>query len=144
MDSMSGYEAEVADLMGRYRQKLADLLGLQRRVAESSATVASAGRNVRVTVNGQGEITALEFSAGAHRWLSAAELSEEILSAARDAKAKAREPLDELLKLDFLNGSGILELVQHQVDAAGPGRAAPSDCGQDDSGEERSLEIPDA
>jgi len=140
---MSGYEAEVADLMGRYRQKLADLLGLQRRVAESSATVSSAGRNARVTVNGRGEITALEFPTDAHRWLSAAELAAEILSAASDAKAKAREPLDELLELDLLDGSRILELVQHQVDAAEPGRAGPSDRGEEDAGEERGPKISD-
>jgi len=118
---MSGYqaEAEAAELMRRYRRKLADLIGLQSRMAESSATAASARQSVRVTVNGQGEITALEFPTGLYRRLPPAELSAEILAAARDAKAKAREPLRELLEPDLPDGPRLLELVQNQVDAAG-------------------------
>jgi len=140
---MSAYEAEIAELMSRYRQKLADLIGLQRRVVESSATVASVYQSVRVTVNGQGEITALEFPTGAFRVMPAAELSEEILTAVRDAKAKAREPLKELLALDLLDGSRLLELIQNQVDAADPRPAGPSGRSEDGCAGGRGFEFLD-
>jgi DNA-binding protein YbaB len=120
---MSGYEAEFEELMGRYRRKLAELIGLQRRVAESSTTAESTGHSVRVTVNGQGEITALEFPTGAYRLMSAAELSEEILSTARDALAKAREPVRALLKPGLLHDAGLLEPSRNQADPAAPGPA---------------------
>jgi DNA-binding protein YbaB len=97
---MSGYEADALEMMGRYRRKLADLIGLQHTTAETSATAASPHRSVLVTVNAQGEITALAFPTDAYRAMSAAELAEEILSAARDAKSKAREPLEDLLGPD--------------------------------------------
>ena len=142
MVSMSDYEAEVEYLMGRYRQKLADLARLQRGVADSSGTAASPRQSVRVTVNGQGEITVLEFPTGAHRWMSAAELSEEILSAARDAKAKAREPLEELLELDLLESLRLQALVQDQVDTAEPGPAEESGRGEDASGHGPGFDLP--
>jgi len=135
---MSGYEGEIEELLGRYRRKLAELNGLQRAVEEGSAMAASADRSVQVTVNGQGEITSLEFPTGAFRGMSAAELSAEILAATREAKAKAREPLNTLQEPDPPVGARFLEPVEGGTGAAMPGVADPSghaeDGGADPSG----------
>jgi DNA-binding protein YbaB len=92
-----GYEGQVEDLMAQYQQRLAGIGELQRKMKAISGTAASARQSVKVTVDVNGEITALEFPTGAYKRLPPTELSAEILATARDAKAKAKEQLDALM-----------------------------------------------
>jgi len=58
--------------------------------------------------------------------MSAAELAEEILTAARDAKAAIGQPLRELVQPKLPDGRRLLELVQDQVNAGRRRAAEPS------------------
>lgn len=112
----AAYNNEIEELLKEYRKRRADAGELQRRILAVSGTAVAVRQTVKVTVNAQGEITALEFPTGAYKRMAPAELTEAILATVREAKAKAVEALKELMDPELPNGLNFTELMQGKAD----------------------------
>ncbi|PJE95503.1 hypothetical protein CUT44_23170 [Streptomyces carminius] len=79
-----------------------DVVTAQARLESATHTARSSDRSVQATVNGRGEVTAVEFLDGKYRTMAAAQLSTavlEALTAARAAMARAAvEVLDPITR----------------------------------------------
>lgn len=115
---MSGYADDIEELMTRYRERRARAGDLQRQIADITGTATAQRQTVKVTVNAQGEITALEFPTGAYKRMTPHELAEAVTGTAREAKAKALESLKELMLPQLPNGLNYLDLIQGKADLA--------------------------
>ena len=115
---MSGYADDIEELMTRYRDRRARAGELQRQIAEITGNAVAQRQTVKVTVNVQGEITALEFPTGAYKRMTPVELAETITATAREAKAKALENLKTLMLPELPNGLNFMDLIQGKADLA--------------------------
>jgi len=115
---MSGYSDDIEELMTRYRERRARAGDLQRQIADITGTAVAKRQTVKVTVNAQGEITALEFPTGAYKRMTPHELAEAVTATAGEAKAKALENLKELMLPQLPNGLNYLDLIQGKADLA--------------------------
>jgi DNA-binding protein YbaB len=115
---MSGYADDIEELMTRYRERRARAGELQRQIAEITGNAVAQRQTVKVTVNVQGEITALEFPTGAYKRMTPIELAETITATAREAKAKALENLKTLMLPELPNGLNFMDLIQGKADLA--------------------------
>jgi DNA-binding protein YbaB len=115
---MSGYSDDIEELMTRYRERRARAGELQRQIAEITGNAVAQRQTVKVTVNVQGEITALEFPTGAYKRMTPVELAETITATAREAKAKALENLKTLMLPELPNGLNFMDLIQGKADLA--------------------------
>jgi DNA-binding protein YbaB len=115
---MSGYSDDIEELMTRYRERRARAGELQRKIAEIAGSAVAQRQTVKVTVNVQGEITALEFPTGAYKRMTPIELAETITATAREAKARAVENLKTLMLPELPNGLNFMDLIQGKADLA--------------------------
>ena len=113
---MPEHATQADELLAQYQARLAELGELRRKIAEISGTASSARQGVKITVNVQGEIIALEFPSGAYKRMPPAELSAEILATAQAAKAKAQEQFSRLVTPEIPLGSRLVGLAQGTAD----------------------------
>ncbi|MGW3980190.1 YbaB/EbfC family nucleoid-associated protein [Streptomyces mirabilis] len=112
------YDQQIEGLLAEYRKERSAAAERFRQVQEISATATAPRQSVKVTVGVRGDITALEFPTGAYRRMAPAELSQAILSAFQEARAKA---LAQLMGMDLggvLSGMNPADLLEGKVDPA--------------------------
>lgn len=113
----SHYDQEIDDLLALYRKQRDAAAETRRRVNEATGTGFAPRQSVKATVTVQGEVTAIEFPTGAWRRMAPKELSEALLAALAQARAKALEAAAELTGLDLPPGVSAADLLQGRVDA---------------------------
>ena len=101
---MGGYSAEIEELLAKYRERRSKAGELQRQITAVTGTATAQRQTVKITVNVQGEITALEFPTGAYKRMAPAELAEVITSTQQAAKAKALESMQSMLLPEIRTG----------------------------------------
>ncbi|WP_026414771.1 YbaB/EbfC family nucleoid-associated protein [Actinomadura oligospora] len=92
------YQAHIDQLLGQYREQRDRLKGLQERLEGIEASAEAADGMVRVTVDRQGRLTALELDPRVYRKLASSELSEAVLEASRDASSKVAEEISQAMQ----------------------------------------------
>ena len=115
---MGGYSAEIEELLAKYRERRSKAGELQRQITAVTGTATAQRQTVKITVNVQGEITALEFPTGAYKRMAPAELAEVITSTQQAAKAKALESMKSMLLPEMPNGLNFMDLMQGKADLA--------------------------
>jgi DNA-binding protein YbaB len=122
---MGGYAADLEELMAQYRERRARAGELQRQIAAVTGTATAQRQTVKVTVNVQGEITALEFPTGAYKRMAPADLAEAITSTVEAARAKALETMKTMLLPEMPAGLNFMDLMQGKADVAAAVPAEP-------------------
>ncbi|MCD0484101.1 YbaB/EbfC family nucleoid-associated protein [Streptacidiphilus sp. ASG 303] len=112
------YDQEVEELLAQYRTEREQALENRRRINETTATVAAPRQTVKVTVNAQGDVSAIEFPTGAYRRMAPKELAEALLGAIKQARAKAIEEVHQMLSDRLPAGVSIPDLLRGQVDSS--------------------------
>ncbi|RFU39480.1 YbaB/EbfC family DNA-binding protein [Actinomadura logoneensis] len=92
------WQAHIDELLGQYREQRDRLKGLQEKLEGIEASAEAADGMVRVTVDRQGRLTALELDPRVYRKLASAELSEAVLEASRDASAQVADKIAEAMR----------------------------------------------
>jgi DNA-binding protein YbaB len=115
---MSGYADDIEELMTRYRERRSQAGELQRQIAAVTGTAVAQRQTVKVTVNAQGEITALEFPTGAYKRMTPHELADAITGTAREAKSRALDALKTLMLPELPGGLNFLDLIQGKAQLA--------------------------
>jgi DNA-binding protein YbaB len=110
------YDHELESLLDGYRKSRLRASELQRQIREISATAATPRQTVKVTVGVQGELMGIEFPTGAYKRMAPAELTEAILGAVAEAKAKALESFKELMLPELPGGLNFMDLLQGKGD----------------------------
>lgn len=113
---MTDFEDAAESALLRYRELRKGAMETQRQMREISGTAVSKRQTVKITVNVQGEITAIEFPTGAYKRMTPIELAEVIKSTAQEAKEKALEDLNALMDPKIAGGLSFKELVQGKAD----------------------------
>jgi DNA-binding protein YbaB len=122
---MGGYAADLEELMAQYRERRSRAGELQRQIAAVTGTATAQRQTVKVTVNVQGEITALEFPTGAYKRMTPVELAEVITSTIQAARAKALESMKSMLMPEMPAGMNFMDLMQGKADVAAAVPAEP-------------------
>lgn len=122
---MGGYAADLEELMAQYRERRSKAGELQRQIAAVTGTATAQRQTVKVTVNVQGEITALEFPTGAYKRMTPVELAEAITSTIQAARAKAMESMKSMLMPEMPAGMNFMDLMQGKADVAAAVPAEP-------------------
>jgi len=119
-------QQQIEELFAAYHETRAEALRTRERIAGISVSAAAPRQTVRVTVDGLGAITALEFPTHAYRKMAPAELSEAILRAVADARAQV---LNELAALSPASGllSGVVNPADLLAGRADVARLLPED-----------------
>lgn len=113
---MTDFEDAAESALVRYRELRKGAIETQRQMREISGTAVSKRQTVKITVNVQGEITAIEFPTGAYKRMTPIELAEAIKSTAQEAKEKALEDLNALMDPKISMGLSFKELMQGKAD----------------------------
>ncbi|MFC4913246.1 YbaB/EbfC family nucleoid-associated protein [Actinomadura gamaensis] len=92
------WQAHIDELLGQYREQRDKLKGLQDRLATIEATGEAADGMVRVTVDRQGRLTALELDPRVYRKLASTELSEAVLEASNNAAEDVAEQTRQIME----------------------------------------------
>lgn len=110
------FEQELEGIMEEFRKRRAHTAELQRNIREISATGTTPRQTVKVTVGAQGDLTGIDFPNGAYKRMTPIELSEAVMSAAAEAKTKARNALRELMQPELPAGLDFDDLVEGKAD----------------------------
>jgi DNA-binding protein YbaB len=113
------YDRQIEELLDEYRKKRDEAVETQRQIGEITATVTAPKQVVKVTVNAQGEVSAIEFPTSAFRRLSPKELATTLVTTIQQARANALEKATGLASDRLPAGVTIAELLQ--------GKANPTD-----------------
>jgi DNA-binding protein YbaB len=113
---MTNFEDAAENALLRYRELRKGVMETQRQIQEISGTAVSKRQTVKVTVNVQGEIIAIEFPTGAYKRMTPIELAETIKSTAQEAKEKALEDFNALMDPKISIGLSFKELMQGKAD----------------------------
>ncbi|MFE2718459.1 YbaB/EbfC family nucleoid-associated protein [Streptomyces mirabilis] len=112
------YDQQIEGLFEEYRKARSASAERFRQIQEISATATAPRQSVKVTVGVRGDITALEFPTGAYRRMAPAELSQAILAAIQEARAKALAQLSDMDLGGVLSAMNPTDLLQGKVDPA--------------------------
>lgn len=98
--------------LARQREALHDM---QRRLAETGATVTSKNRAVSVTLDGQGNVIDIKFVTGAYRGMPPAELGTLLVATIAEARASVTGQVAEILE-EMMPGSSMLDVLNGDFD----------------------------
>jgi len=115
----SPYDQHIEELLGAYRRERAQIGELQRRMREVKASATAPRQALKVTVNSQGEVTAIEFPTGAYKRMAPVELSQMLVSTIQKARATAMAEVAEVLSGHLPEGISATELLQGKADLGG-------------------------
>ena len=115
----SPYDQHIEELLGAYRRERAQIGELQRRMREVKASATAPRQALKVTVNSQGEVTAIEFPTGAYKRMAPVELSQLLVSTIQKARATAMAEVAEVLSGHLPEGISATELLQGKADLGG-------------------------
>jgi len=93
----SPYDEEIERLLAQYQQQRDEVASTRARINELTGQATAPRQVVRITVNGQGDVTAVEFPTTAYRRLAGKELADLIVATYRRARDEAQEKLAELM-----------------------------------------------
>ena len=110
------FDSELEALMTEYRKRRARTAELQRQIREISGTAVTPRQTVKVKVDAQGGLLALEFPTGAYKRMAPNELAEAVMGAVAEAKGKALEALGELMQPELPKGMNFADLLQGKAD----------------------------
>jgi hypothetical protein len=110
------YDQEIEDLLALYQRQREAAAETRRQINEVTGVGLAPRQSVKATVTAQGEVTAIEFPTGAWRRMAPKELSEALLAALSQARAKALEQVGQLTTLNLPSGVGVADLIQGRVD----------------------------
>ena len=105
------FDSELEALMAEYRKRRARTAELQRQIREISGTAVTPRQTVKVKVDAQGGLLALEFPTGAYKRMAPNELAEAVMGAVAEAKGKALEALGELMQPELPKGMNFADLL---------------------------------
>ena len=115
----SPYDQHIEELLGAYRRERAQIGELQRRMREVKASATAPRQALKVTVNSQGEVTAIEFPTGAYKRMAPVELSQLLVSTIQKARATAMAEVAEVLSGHLPAGMSAVDLLQGKADLGG-------------------------
>ncbi|WP_051833505.1 YbaB/EbfC family nucleoid-associated protein [Streptomyces sp. NRRL S-646] len=115
----SPYDQHIEELLGAYRRERAQIGELQRRMREVKASATAPRQALKVTVNSQGEVTAIEFPTGAYKRMAPVELSQMLVSTIQKARTTAMAEVAEVLSGHLPEGISATDLLQGKADLGG-------------------------
>ena len=115
----SPYDQHIEELLGAYRRERAQIGDLQRRMREVKASATAPRQALKVTVNSQGEVTAIEFPTGAYKRMAPVELSQMLVSTIQKARTTAMAEVAEVLSGHLPEGISATDLLQGRADLGG-------------------------
>lgn len=114
--SSSPYDQHIEELLGAYRRERAQIGDLQRRMREVKASATAPRQALKVTVDSQGEVTAIEFPTGAYKRMAPVELAQMLVSTIQKARTIAVEEAAEILSGHLPAGMSAVDLLQGKAD----------------------------
>lgn len=114
---MTLYQQKADELLAQYHESLAKVADLRSKLNEVSVSVAAPRNVVQVTVNGQGQVSALEFPTGAYKRTPPAELAATLLETIQEAARQATEVVRELISPEVTPGLNFMEMLRGKADA---------------------------
>lgn len=115
----SPYDQHIEELLGAYRRGRAQVVELRHRMRDVKASVTAPRQALKVAVNGQGELTEIEFPTGAYKRMAPMELSQLILTTVQKARSKAMADVAEVLSGHLPEGIAAGDLLQGKADLGG-------------------------
>ncbi|MFJ9409139.1 YbaB/EbfC family nucleoid-associated protein [Streptomyces sp. NPDC101393] len=83
------YDQQIEDLLAEYRDAREKTVETHQQISEIQGTAVAPRQVVKVSVGGQGQVTALDFPTGAYRNMAPKDLSRVILATLEEARGKA-------------------------------------------------------
>jgi DNA-binding protein YbaB len=115
---MTRYDQEIDDLLTEYRERRAKAGELRRTIEEIAVSVTAPRAAVKVTVNAQGQVAAIEFPTGGYKRMPPAELAATLMDTIGEATQKALAAVRELMTPELPAGLNFMELLQGKADLA--------------------------
>ncbi|MGW2716914.1 YbaB/EbfC family nucleoid-associated protein [Streptomyces sp. NPDC001492] len=115
----SPYDQHIEELLGAYRRQRAQIGDLQRRMREVKASATAPRQALKVTVDSQGEVTAIEFPTGAYKRMAPLELSQILVATIQKARTTAMAEVAEVLSGHLPEGISATDLLQGKADLGG-------------------------
>jgi DNA-binding protein YbaB len=112
------YDREIEDMLALYQKQRAEAAETRRRINETTGTAVAPRQAVKVTVNAQGDVTAIEFPTGVYRRMAPKELAEALMTTLAEARADALAKVAELHDLRLPPGVRVADLLQGKADPA--------------------------
>jgi DNA-binding protein YbaB len=110
------YDEGIEDMLALYQKQRAEAAETRRRINETTGTATAPRQSVKVAVNAQGEVTAIEFPTGAYRRMAPKELADLLMTTLAEARADAMAKVAELTDLRLPPGVRAADLLQGKVD----------------------------
>lgn len=110
---------QVEQAMARLRETQDRLGAVQRELAETTTKSTSHNRAVTITVDGQGEISAVAFPTNAYRSMAPAELGDLLVATIRDARRAAAQTAAALYTPLLPGGSRLGDVLAGDLDLDG-------------------------
>ncbi|MFD0900997.1 YbaB/EbfC family nucleoid-associated protein [Actinomadura sediminis] len=92
------WQAHIDDLLQTYQEKRRQIQDMQSKLEAIEAEAEAADGMVKVKVDQQGRLTALELDPRVQRRLGATELSEAIMEASKDAQRQVTEQIQDAMR----------------------------------------------
>jgi hypothetical protein len=115
---VSIYQEQAEQLVAEYETRRAKTGELRRKLGEIRETVTGPRGSMKVTVDAQGNVTALEFPTGAYKRMAPKELADGLLETIGKAQEKAMESVGSVMTPEMPGNSNILEMMRGKADAA--------------------------
>ena len=115
---MSIYQEQAEQLVAEYEARRSRTGELRRKLGEIRETVTGPRGSMKVTVDAQGNVTALEFPTGAYKRMAPKELADALLETIGKAQEKAMESVGSVMTPEMPGSSNILEMMRAKADAA--------------------------
>jgi DNA-binding protein YbaB len=114
---MSVYQQQAEELLARYHEKRARAGELRRKLDGISANATASRNVVKVSVNGKGQVIAIEFLTSAYKRTPPAELAKILMDTIQEATGKALEAVRELMTPELPSGLNFMDMLQGKADA---------------------------
>ena len=112
----SPYDHQIEEMLAQYRKQREGVGETVNRVKGITGTATAQRQTVKVTADGQGQVTAIEFPTGAYRRLPPKELADVLLTTIQQARANAMEQIDDIASEQLPPGVTFSGLIKGEVD----------------------------
>jgi len=109
---MSFYQQRAEELLAQYHEKRARAGELRRKLGGISASATAPRNVVKVSVNGQGQVSAIEFPTSAYKRTPPAELAKILIDTIQEAAGKAIVAVRELMTPELPVGLNFIDMLQ--------------------------------
>lgn len=115
---MTFQQARMDEFLAEYHRKRARASELHRKLGEISVSSTASRNVVKVTVNGQSQVTGIEFPTAAYKRMPAAELVKSIMDTIGAASVQATAAVSALMTPELPPGLNFVEMLRGKTDIA--------------------------